>query len=212
MAAKSLWKNGAAFSVLDEEIRSTIAKARDTESLEGFGADLDAALARVKDVTEILISARSDNLRLALADATLYLDTVGHMVVAWVWLKQALVATAAEPNAVGQDAAFYAGKWRPVSSFPPGIAEGPFSKPICWNALTIRVSDTTRSIVGLRIRRRQLCERHLTLREGIMFVALRISMIAISFPQLELLLGSGFPMAILAALGLIKTGSGVLRH
>jgi hypothetical protein len=47
---------------------------------------------------------------LALANATLYLDTLGHAVVAWRWLAQALVAEAALPAAAAAEADFYRGK------------------------------------------------------------------------------------------------------
>ena len=45
-----------------------------------------------------------------LQKATLYLDAFGHCVVAWLWLRQGLVADAALDKAVGDDVAFYQGK------------------------------------------------------------------------------------------------------
>ena len=43
------------------------------------------------------------DIELALANATTYLDVAGHLVVAWLWLEQLLVASANE-------GAFYDGK------------------------------------------------------------------------------------------------------
>jgi len=46
-----------------------------------------------------------------LANATLYLDAFGHVVIAWIWLRQAIVAaTALAAGATGTDRAFYRGK------------------------------------------------------------------------------------------------------
>ena len=46
----------------------------------------------------------------ALANATVYLEAMGHIVVAWMWLRQALAATRALGRASGADADFYRGK------------------------------------------------------------------------------------------------------
>jgi hypothetical protein len=43
-----------------------------------------------------------------LANASLYLEAVGHVVVAWIWLEQALVA--ARRLKAADDADFYRGK------------------------------------------------------------------------------------------------------
>ena len=43
----------------------------------------------------------------ALAHASLYLDTFGHTVIAWMWLRQAVAASV---DAHGEDARFYRGK------------------------------------------------------------------------------------------------------
>ena len=47
-----------------------------------------------------------------LANASLYLEAVGHTVVAWMWLEQALVAAQAQAlaGASGDDRNFYLGK------------------------------------------------------------------------------------------------------
>jgi butyryl-CoA dehydrogenase len=47
---------------------------------------------------------------LALANATLYLDMLGHIVVAWTWLRQAIVASNAIETAESAEREFYAGK------------------------------------------------------------------------------------------------------
>jgi butyryl-CoA dehydrogenase len=53
----------------------------------------------------------------ALANASVYLEALGHVVVAWMWLRQALAATRALPDARGADADFYLGKLAACSYF-----------------------------------------------------------------------------------------------
>ncbi|MBT6959757.1 MAG: acyl-CoA dehydrogenase, partial [Rhodospirillaceae bacterium] len=110
LGRKVVMDDGAAFSELEAEMRTTIVDAAADVLLHHHAAALATALDRVKVVTQKLIAARDDNIRQALADATLYLDTLGHVVIAWMWLKQALAAAKATPEASGDDAAFYAGK------------------------------------------------------------------------------------------------------
>ena len=56
-------------------------------------------------VTQKLYAA--GDLNKTLANASLYLEAVGHVVVAWIWLQQALLAAAALETG---DADFYRGK------------------------------------------------------------------------------------------------------
>jgi len=108
LGRKVVMENGAALEILETEMHATAAAAEGP--LRGYGEALDAAFDRVKAVTATLIAARRESPRLALADATLYLDTLGHIVLAWIWLKQAIVANEAATQAKGDDTAFYAGK------------------------------------------------------------------------------------------------------
>ena len=48
--------------------------------------------------------------RLALANASHYMTLLGHLVIGWTWLWQALAAERALPAARGADADFYRGK------------------------------------------------------------------------------------------------------
>ena len=67
---------------------------------------MEAAVA--VEVTEGVVSASDVNL--SLANATVYLDAFGHVVIAWIWLWQAVAAARALPTASEADAAFYRGK------------------------------------------------------------------------------------------------------
>tara|TARA_B110001454_G_C12438266_1_gene316655 strand:- start:235 stop:612 length:378 start_codon:yes stop_codon:yes gene_type:complete len=47
---------------------------------------------------------------LALANATIFLDAMGHLVIAWMWLKQAVAAVEGKQKGNSGDNAFYDGK------------------------------------------------------------------------------------------------------
>ena len=76
--------------------------------LQQYAAQLDAQWARIGSVTAALYGAGDMNK--TLANASLYLEAVGHAVVAWMWLEQALVAARKLDGATADDAGFYRGK------------------------------------------------------------------------------------------------------
>jgi butyryl-CoA dehydrogenase len=61
-------------------------------------------------VTGLFPAIEPEGLDKVLAHANRYLDTMGHLVVGWMWLRQALTAVEQLPTAKGQDHAFYQGK------------------------------------------------------------------------------------------------------
>ena len=55
---------------------------------------------RLGEVSKTLTVAAGDGeMELAMANSVVYLDMTGQVVVAWMWLRMALVAAAAEPDA-----------------------------------------------------------------------------------------------------------------
>jgi alkylation response protein AidB-like acyl-CoA dehydrogenase len=97
---------GAAFGALLARIEATAAGAERIEELAGYAAALRAASARLLEVTMILGGAGDP--QLSLANATAYLDATGHVVVAWLWLDQALATFT--PDGAALTDAFYRGK------------------------------------------------------------------------------------------------------
>jgi alkylation response protein AidB-like acyl-CoA dehydrogenase len=95
--------DGAALSALETTIIATLDRAEATaeESLAGFARDIRSRLDRVVEVTRIVWNGTTPDL--ALANATAYLEAVGHVVLAWIWLEQSLVAA-------GKSGNFYDGK------------------------------------------------------------------------------------------------------
>jgi len=102
---------GEGFELLCATIGSTIVRARSdatggTRALHNrdFGAYADALEAAVGQLvaTTRALQAVAEPAR-RLANASIYLEAFGHVVAAWIWLEQALVAG-------GRPGAFYDGK------------------------------------------------------------------------------------------------------
>ncbi|MEV4482982.1 acyl-CoA dehydrogenase [Micromonospora coxensis] len=106
LGRKATMRDGAALNLLLETIRATVSRAwkADGEAAE-LAARLGAAVDRIAATTRRLWAGGDP--ALALANASVYLEAVGHVVVAWMWLEQ-LLAVDAAPSGVDPD--FYAGK------------------------------------------------------------------------------------------------------
>jgi alkylation response protein AidB-like acyl-CoA dehydrogenase len=99
LGRKVVMGDGAGLALLVETIRETVARA--PEDLSWMAEGLEAACGRLLEVTQKLW-ADGDPTR-ALANATAYLDAAVHIVIAWMWLGQAIAAT-------GKEGTFYDGK------------------------------------------------------------------------------------------------------
>jgi alkylation response protein AidB-like acyl-CoA dehydrogenase len=84
LGRKLVADDGAGMNVLIESIRSSLATRG--EGLDVYADDLADAVSEVRRVTEDLW-ANGDAAQ-ALADATTYLDSFGHVIVAWMWFEQ----------------------------------------------------------------------------------------------------------------------------
>jgi len=118
LGRKVVMKDGAAFKLLGERVQDTITRALaagNAELSQQAGA-LGTATKRLAEVTQALWSAGDPNV--TLANASVYLEAFGHVVVAWIWLEQALLAQAALPRANGkEDEDFYRGKLAAAAYF-----------------------------------------------------------------------------------------------
>jgi alkylation response protein AidB-like acyl-CoA dehydrogenase len=97
--------DGAALDDLTQRIGRTVEKAAAVIELAAEAAALSDAWSRVLKTTASLRAITDPTLRLA--NAACYLDGFGHVIVAWLWLDQAVRATRATE---GPEAAFYKGK------------------------------------------------------------------------------------------------------
>lgn len=108
LGRKVRMQDGAALSLFSNRVRQTIAEAHANGGLGREADMLEAALDRLLNVTAKVVAC--DDLNLGLSLATVYLDAFGHIVIAWLWLRQAVIAARARENATGDEAAFYEGK------------------------------------------------------------------------------------------------------
>lgn len=100
--------NGAALMTLGAEIQSTIDEVKITQSLQGYASELEQAWATVGATIQQVFS--QPDIDLSLANATIFLDAMGHVVVAWLWLKQAVAADKGLATNNEHDIDFYNGK------------------------------------------------------------------------------------------------------
>ena len=99
LGRKVVLHGGAGLALLASTIGETAARA--SGSLAAYGEQLQAAVDRVVATTARLWGTGDP--AVALANASAYLEAVGHVVVAWLWLEQALAAE-------GRTGDFYDGK------------------------------------------------------------------------------------------------------
>jgi hypothetical protein len=102
LGRKVLLEGGRGLQLLLNEIRRTAADASASGApLAEWATELVTAAQRVERTTGLLW--KDGNPATALANATVYLEAFGHVVLAWIWLQQALAAH-------GKSGDFYDGK------------------------------------------------------------------------------------------------------
>ena len=131
LGRKVLMKDGALLKLFGREIESTCREAAALPACiegaltgaapaNGLGPMADAlgrAASRALQTTRKLFAA--NDLDKTLANASIYLEMFGHIVVAWVWLKQAAVAARAlqASGLPAAEQAFYRGKLQAAQFF-----------------------------------------------------------------------------------------------
>lgn len=100
LGRKVVMQQGAAFRLLSASVRQTLAQCDD----QSLVTALSARWSRLEEVTALL--HQTGDADLTLANASVYLDAFGHLVIAWIWMSQVIAAQ----RAVDPDADFYAGK------------------------------------------------------------------------------------------------------
>ncbi|WP_430292844.1 acyl-CoA dehydrogenase [Pseudomonas sp. B1-22] len=102
-------RGGDGYRLLREAIRQCLGHA--AADCAPLAQQLERALEQLERVTERLQAQVAEDATRGLANATRYLDLFGRVAVGWIWLRQALVASAAlEKGADGDEASFYQGK------------------------------------------------------------------------------------------------------
>jgi alkylation response protein AidB-like acyl-CoA dehydrogenase len=101
LGRKVTMENGAALEILGERIAGTVSIARGDANLAGYADALERAWQRILATTRTVWTA--GDVHRTLANSSVYLEAFGHVVVAWIWLEQALATR-------GGDDDFYRGK------------------------------------------------------------------------------------------------------
>jgi len=111
LGRKVMQDQGAAFRLLLKAIGKTCETADGNPRLAAHARSLCAAMEAVQRTTEVLgKTLAAGQVKKALANASMYLDTLGHLVLAWVWLRQAIIADASLARGGTAGAGFYRGK------------------------------------------------------------------------------------------------------
>ncbi len=102
--------DGASFKQLMAEIEAGIVEAKAHPELAACAAQLMQTLT-LAGRTTISMASKAEQLgqETYLANATVYLDMLGHVVVGWIWLRQAMAALKKQAD-IGDEDAFCQGK------------------------------------------------------------------------------------------------------
>ena len=111
LGRKVVMQDGAALKMLVSRIEATLHKADEDGDLTEWAGDVFTLLDHLVEVTRDLHAA--GNVEKTLANASVYLEAFGHVVIAWIWIEQALVAT----RAGNQYEDFYRGKLQACQYF-----------------------------------------------------------------------------------------------
>ncbi len=114
LGRKVIMQNGAALKALYSAYRDTIRSAEKVVGLDFFVGSFSAAIQLLERVTRVLISPEAGSVLERTANATIYLDAFGHIVISWMWLRQIEVAI---KELDGSESDFYNGKMQAAEYF-----------------------------------------------------------------------------------------------
>ena len=114
LGRKVVMQDGAAFKALLSAYRGTIESAKKNDELNFYVELFSSAIQKLEGVTSTLASPESGSILDRTANATIYLDAFGHIVISWMWLRQIEVAV---KNLMGSESDFYHGKMKAAEYF-----------------------------------------------------------------------------------------------
>ena len=115
LGRKVVMQDGAAFKLLVARIEAALHTADEDGDLTEWAGEVFTMLDHLVETTRDLHA--SGNIEKTLANASVYLEAFGHIVIAWIWIEQALVATRAAQLANAQHEDFYRGKLQACKYF-----------------------------------------------------------------------------------------------
>ncbi|MFT5887878.1 MAG: alkylation response protein AidB-like acyl-CoA dehydrogenase [Zhongshania sp.] len=111
--------NMAGYSLMLGEFQTTIDQAQKHTDLRALAVQLGESIDALKNTTELLLKSMLEkNIDMVLSNSVKYLELFGNIVIAWLWLKQAIVAVEALAKAPhNSDVNFYQGKLQAARYF-----------------------------------------------------------------------------------------------
>ncbi|GAB2781729.1 acyl-CoA dehydrogenase [Halomonas shantousis] len=118
LGRKLAQQGGAGFTLFAAAVRDGLEQARAQPECATLIEPLEQALRTLETVSQDLLAQIQRDVDRGMANATLYLDMFGRVVVGWIWLRQALVAARAlETTPAEKQQAFYHGKLQAARYF-----------------------------------------------------------------------------------------------
>ncbi len=119
LARKVVMNKQAGYKATIAEIEKTIQQASAHESLAQYTQQLTNALNTLNKTTVFLLqSMATQDIDLVLANSVQYLSMFGHVIIAWLWLKKAVLANQALATSQHEEEqAFYQGKLQATQYF-----------------------------------------------------------------------------------------------
>jgi len=112
LGRKMLLENGKAATFFMEEVKAAVKEALALEPLKGYASRLVDESKKLQETAMHLMGlAMQEKPEVFLADATLFLEYFGNIVIAWQWLRQATLAQVAlDAGQEGEEERFYRSK------------------------------------------------------------------------------------------------------
>ena len=119
LGRKVVMEKGRALFILAEAIQETIKSASSYDLLKKNATELEEEITSIQEVLKHLGGfLQQGNIDRYLADATIFMEQLSYVVVAWQWLKQAVVAyTSIQSGNKNQTPDFYEGKIHTMKFF-----------------------------------------------------------------------------------------------
>jgi butyryl-CoA dehydrogenase len=115
LGRKVVMQGGAAFKLLVSRIEATLRDADEDGDLTELVGEVFSLLDHLVEVTEEL--HKVGDINKTLANASVYLEAFGHIVMSWIWIEQALCASRAATRGADHDRDFYRGKLQACQYF-----------------------------------------------------------------------------------------------
>ena len=112
LGRKVLLNNSAGLILFNEAVSATLSDASAYQDLKELIQPVAEGLQTLNTVTTTLLGNMAEHTDLSLANATIYLDLFGRVLMSWIWLKQAVCAARGLENSSVHEADknFYMGK------------------------------------------------------------------------------------------------------